>query len=202
MDANQLKKLKRGELAGVAATGFCGAVLVYFIIGFSVALSRKDTFLKILFSASAGGLMAAGIAVAAFCSLYYAARLDKAIDKFVLDVFVSNAAKLHPERDSLTFYIRYDGQTLSIKINGFKDEIVFDFGWYGKLSAMRKMTLFSSVETRLTCSFLRMFERGGKYKDVCYVITGGARRKKDKPIYIINNGSPDKRALKLYLKNS
>lgn len=201
LDPVEIKKLKRGEIIGNIATAFCAVVLVYFLAGFSSAYALDMTNLKIIVSATSGGLIAAGIAVAAYCSIKFGGAIERLIGSYVRDVFVENAANMHPERDSLTFYLKLTESRMEIKVNNFKELIVFDFSAFGKLSAMRKMNIFSAVETRLTVSFIRLFERGGKYDSVSYSIQNGSRRKKGKTIFIIENGNPEKHSMKLYMKN-
>lgn len=200
-DPTEIKKLKRGELAGNIATVFCAAVLVYFAAGFSAAYALGMNELKIIVSATAGGLIAVGIAVAAYCSFKFGGALDKIIQDTVLDSLVENAAKLHPERQSLTFYLDLKDEKFTIKVNNFKETVDIDFSAFGKLSPIKKSTVFNAVETRLTVSFLRLAERGSDFENVGYIIVGGSRRKKGKTIYIIENGKPEKRSLKLYRKN-
>ena len=201
LQPSEIKKLKRGELVGNIATGFCGVVLIYFIVGFAVAFAYGfDTF-KIIVSATAGGLIAAGIGLAVYCSFRFGGALDKLIENYVLNVFVENAEKMHPERDSLTFYMDLENTELTIKVNNFKEKIVFDFSAFGKLSPMRRMNIFASTETRLICTFIRLWDRGAKLKDVSYAINGGNRRRNGKTFPIIENGQPEKRSMKIYLRN-
>lgn len=199
-DGEKIKKLKRGELIGTVATAFCGAVLVYFIVCFAVGAYTDNGALKISTLIVAPVLTVAAAGVAAFCNLTYGAELDRLIKERVLKVFVENAALMHPERDSLTFYCTAGDAVTEIKVNNFKEKIVFDFSDFGKLSLARKATIASAIETRLCLSFVRLVsERGAKYSSVNYLPRTAKKQKK--PTYIIKDGTPDKRAVKIYLRN-
>lgn len=201
LNKEQINKLRRGEICGNIATGFCGAVLVYFIICFTLAEVYSLFPLQLSTLIAAPVLMVAGIAVAAYCNLKFGNAIDKIIKDYVRDVFVENAALMHPERDSLTFYFSFDKTSATVRVNNYKEKIYFDFSAFGKLSAMRSANVSTAITDRLTVSFCRLFERGVKFKDVSYTVVAGLRRKQGKIIYIIKNGGPDKRALKTYLKN-
>ncbi len=200
LDPEKIKKLKRGELIGTVATVFCLAVFLYFVAGFSAAFALKNDVLKVVIASTAGGLCAVGIGVAAFSNFRYGAAMDRLIDEYILSTFVENAEKLHPERASITFSLDLKPDRMEITANNFKP-LTLDFSALGKLTPSRRSTIFSSVETRLTVSFIRLWERGGNYQSVSYKIIGGNRRRKGKAVDIIKDGEPEKRALRLYVKN-
>ena len=201
LNAERIKKLRRGEIIGSIATGFCGVVLIYFIIGFTIAEVYSIFPLLLSTLIVAPVLIVAGIAVSAFCNMKFGNETDRMIKDYVRDVLVENAALMHPERDSLTFYFAFDKTSATVRVNNFKEKIHFDFSAFGKLSPMRAATVSSAITQRLTVTFCRLYERGAKLKDVAYTVTEGVRRNKGKLIFIIKNGEPDKKAQKTYLKN-
>jgi len=201
VDARQIKKYKLGELAGNIALVFCGVVLAWFIIGFSIARTQEIKPLELATLISSPILMCLGVAAAAYCNLKYGAALTKAIRKFVVDTFVENAQLMHPERPSLTFNITVDGNAADLQVNGYKEKIKFDFSAFGKLTLSRRVGALNEIENKLTSTFCRLFERGAKYSDVSYTERATSRRKSGKPVYIIKDGQPDKAAYKIYLKN-
>lgn len=199
MDA-KLKKLTRGELVGNVATAFCGAVLVYFIICFSIGSAMEIKALTLSTLIVAPVLTAASAGVAAFCNLTYGAELERLVKERVLNIFVENAALMHPERDSLTFYINTDGAVTDVEVNNFKEKIIFDFSDFGRLTLARKASIASAIETRLCVTFIRLVrERGAKYSQVDYLPR--TVKKEKRHTFIIKDGVPDKRAVKIYLKN-
>ena len=196
-----IKKWKRGEFFGTCATVFCGIVLIYFAVCFTVARITEIKALELVAVISAPILLAAGVAVAAFCGLKYGGALDKAVKNYVLDVCVENAALMHPERNSLSFYVGMEENIIDIQVNGYKEKLVFDFTDYGKLSLTRKVNILTEIENRLCVTFCRLYDRGANYTEVGYAERAGTRRKSGKTIYIIKDGKPDEKAYKQYLKN-
>ena len=196
-----LKKWKRGELCGNIALYVCAAALVYFIVGFAVGRSQNIHALELATEISAPVILAAAAFTAAFCSLKYGGAIDRAVKKYVLETCVENAALMHPERDSLSFYLSMDDDQINLQVNGYKEKIVFDFTPLGNLSAMRKVSALTEVENRLCATFCRLYERGASYKDITYTERSGTRRKSGKTVYIIKDGEPDVKAFKQYLKN-
>lgn len=200
LDQEKIKKYKRGEFFGAVATVVCGAAFVYFVVCFSVSAAYGINALKLATLISAPVLMAISAGLAAFCNVKFGGGIEKEIDSYVRGVFIENAALMHPERDSLTFYFTFEDNSAVIRVNGYKEKIVFDFSCFGKLSTMRKATIGSSVEKRLCVTFIKLFtERNISFKSVGYVSENG--RKKGRQVYIIQNGAPDKNAYKTYLKN-
>lgn len=196
-----IKKWKRGETAGFAATVFCGVVLVAFVICYPLSLAQGLKTLQLATLIAAPVLLVLGAGIAAFCNLRFGGALEKAIRQYVLDVFVENAGLMHPERNSLSFYVSVRENAIELTVNGYKEKIIFDFSALGKLSLMRKASVLAEIENRLCVTFCRLYERGSKYSDVGYAEREGTRRKSGKTVFIIKDGAPDKNAFKSYLKN-
>ena len=197
LNTEEIKKLKKGELWGLIALSFAGISCVAAIVFFALAIARPDDGFRIY-----GSILCAPLsifaAVAAVCNLKYGRAIDKIIKNYVRDVFIENAALMHPERDSLTYYISNDGWEFSIKANNFKERIIFDFSAFGKLSAIRKSSVTTTIIERLEWSYCRLYERGGTYKNVSYAVIKSG--KQGKTFNIIENGTPDKKAYKDYKK--
>lgn len=200
IDAEKLKKLLRGERIGTVALIACTAIFICFIVCFTVTQTMDLQTLRLASLIAAPILLVAAVSVAAYCNIKFGGAIDKLIGKYVVAVFVENAALVHPERDSLNFYITQNGAKIELTVNGYKEKLVFDFSAFGKLSPMRKLAVFSEIEKRLSDTFCRLvIERGAKYTSVCY--TERASGKKSKMIPVITNGTPDKKAAKNYYKN-
>ncbi len=197
LNTEEIKKLKKGELWGLIALSFAGISCVAAIVFFALAIARPHDGFRIY-----GSILCAPLsifaAVAAVCNLKYGRAIDKIIKNYVRDVFIENAALMHPERDSLTYYISNDGWEFSIKANNFKERIIFDFSAFGKLSAIRKSSVTTTIIERLEWSYCRLYERGGTYKTVSYAVIKSG--KQGKTFNIIENGTPDKKAYKDYKK--
>ncbi len=197
LNTEEIKKLKKGELWGLIALSFAGISCVAAIVFFALAIARPDDGFRIY-----GSILCAPLsifaAVAAVCNLKYGRAIDKIIKNYVRDVFIENAALMHPERDSLTYYISNDGWEFSIKANNFKERIIFDFSAFGKLSAIRKSSITTTIIERLEWTYCRLYERGGTYKTVSYAVIKSG--KQGKTFNIIENGTPDKKAYKDYKK--
>lgn len=200
LDAARIKKLKTGELTGFIATGFCAAVLVYAIVMFSLFMTGREELGVVLWS-TAPALMALGLSIAAFCNIKFGGEIEKLIKSYILDVCVENAALMHPERNSLTFFIELGDSDVRLTVNGYKEAIVFDFSAFGKLSLTRKMAVMRILTERLCVTFCRLYERGAKYKSVEYIEKSSSLKKSGKVIHIISDGVPDKKSYKIYLKN-
>lgn len=201
LDAQRIKKLKTGERIGIAATVFCGLVLVYFVVAFSIAFSTGNFVLQTVVWATAPALLVVGIAVAAYCNLKFGGDLDKTIKNFVTETFIENAALMHPERNSLSFFIEIKESIVEISVNGYKEKIIFDFSDFGKFSPMRKLTISKAITDRLNATFCRLFERGASYKSVDYREQVSSKKKAGKLVPVIVDGVPDKKSYKYYLKN-
>lgn len=197
LEREKIKKLETGELIGNIASVFCGAVFVYFVVMVSIAWAKNDDFLKIIMWATAPALMVVGIFVSAFCNLKYGKPLEKAIKKYVVAVFVENAANMHPEKDSLTFYIKEEEKSVAVTVNNYKDRIVFDFSAIRFYGATRRISVMKIIADRLAATFCRLYERGGRYKSITYTRAD----KSGKSVAVISNGVPDKKIMKNYLRN-
>lgn len=201
LNAEYIKKLKRGELCGTVATVFCAAALIFFAAGFAVARTQQLRALELAVLITSPVLEAAGVAAAAYCGIKFGGAADALIRRYVLDVCVENAALMHPERESLSFYVAMDDSCVTLKVNNYKELIAFDFSAFGKLSLPRKITVLTEIENRLCITFCRLYERGAEYRDVGWAERAGTRRKSGKTTYIIKDGVPDAKAFKCYLKN-
>lgn len=197
LNTEEIKKLKKGELAGFIAAGLAGAVLVALGVLLIIAVVREDGDLRLcaMLLCLPVGVFSL---VAAICNLKYGRAIDRIIKNYVRDVFLENAALMHPERDSLTYYISNDGREFSIKANNFKERIIFDFSAFGKLSLVRRSSIMTAIIERLEWTYCRLYERGGTYKSVSYAAIKDG--KQGKTFNIIENGEPDKKAYKDYKK--
>ncbi|MDE7082902.1 MAG: hypothetical protein K2O89_04275 [Clostridia bacterium] len=197
LNTEEIKKLKKGELWGLIALICAGIVCVALFVVFAVAIALSDNGLRIY-----GSLLCIPLgvftAVAAVCNLKYGKALDRIIKNYVRDVFIENVALMHPERDSLTYFISNDGWIFSVRTNNFKEQIIFDFSAFGRLSLIRKASITTAIIEKLGSTFCRLIERGGKYKSVAYSVFKNG--KQGKTVYIIENGAPDKKAYKIYRK--
>ena len=201
LDAQRIKKAKRGELCGTIAIFFCAAVLIYFAAVFSVSWITKNSVLQTLVFCTAPPLAVIGTAVAAFCNIKFGGELDRATEKYIRDVMVENAALMHPERDSLSFRINLVENQAEIAVNGYKEKIIFDFSAFGKLGLSRKAAILSAIQSRITITFMILWERGSQYKSVAFTGNGASRRKDGKVIPIITDGKPEKSAVRHYLQH-
>lgn len=201
LDEEKIKKLRRGETIGNVSLVGCAAAAIYFIVGFTVARTQNMASLQLAVLISAPLLLAAAAAAAAFCNLRYSAAIDREIARYVLDVCVENAAAFHPERDLIAFTLLLENARVALQVNGYKEKIVFDFAPLGRLSAMRKLSVLTEIENRLCITFCRLYERGAAYREVAFSERDAMRKKSKKKTYIIENGVPDKRAYRQYLKN-
>lgn len=199
LDNEKIKKLVKGERWGKVATVFCAVVLAYFAVTFSVGAATGNGTLQTVSWATAAPLMIIGIALAAFFNLNYGAKADREIINYVLNVFIENAALMHPERNSLSFFTEVKDGFAYVSVNGYKERITFDFSAFGKLNLSRKVTILDAITNRIIFTFCRLYDRGASYKSVDLKQTGG--RKNKKPVPVIVDGVPDKRAYKQYLKN-
>ena len=198
LDVEKIKKAERGELIGNIASAFCFVIFIYFIVMFSLSWATDNGLLKIIMWSTATPLMAAGIAIAAYCNLKYGSMLEREIKRYAIAVFVENAGLMHPEKDSLTFNFNVVGKSVEITVNGYKEKIVFDFSELKRFGGMRKLTATKIISDRLSATFCRLFERGASYKTVVYRRAG---KNGGKTIAIITDGMPDKNIMKNYLKN-
>lgn len=198
LDEEKIKYVKRGRVYGLLCLAVAAAGIIFFAVCYPISRTSDINALLIASYAVSPVLIALGAAGAALCNLKYGAYEDKMIRKYVIDVCVENPQAMHPERDSLTFYISFDGCKCAMCANGYKEGLTFDFSVYKKLTLTRRAAIATEIGNRLTVSFCRLYERGAKYRDVSYKIAGS---KKNKPVPVITGGVPDKKSYKIYLKS-
>jgi hypothetical protein len=201
-DEKKLKKLRFGELCGNIATGICAAVLVIFIVCFSVARSQNLKTLELVSEIVAPILMVAGIVVSAYCNIVFSGKIDKLVGEYVKDTCITNAALFHPERDSLSFIVSFSDLNAYIQVNGYKDKIEFDFTPFKKISLSRKLQIVNEIENKICDTFCKLYDRGVKYSSISYQENDPKRKKTGKVVYIIKEGTPDVKAYKSYLKRA
>lgn len=199
LDEQKIRRIKRGELLGFIFLAVAAAGLILFAVCYPIARAKDVRVLLYLSYILAPLLIAIGAAGAAVCNLKYGKMAERLISKYILDVCLENPRAMHPERDSLTFYISLDGCTYSMRANGYKECLTFDFSALKRLSPSLRAAITTEICNRLTASFCRLYERGAKYKDVNYTVEYGS--KKSKTVPIITDGIPDKKSFKIYLKN-
>lgn len=198
LDEKKIADIRRGELFGYLFLAVAAAGVIIFTVCYPIARVKDLSTLLLLSYILPPVLTALGAAGAAVCNIKYGGQEDRLISKYVLDICLENPQAMHPERDSLTFYIEPDGCKFLMHANGYKENLVFDFSAFKKLSLMRKAAITTEICNRLTVSFCRLYERGAKYREVNYTVNGG---KKNKVVPIITDGVPDKKSFKIYLKN-
>ena len=198
LNTEEIKKLKKGELFGLIAAVGAGIACAALIVLFAVAIALSENDLRIYACSICIPVIGVCSLITAICNLKYGRALDRIIKNCVQEVLIENASLMHPERDSLTYYISNEGNEFFIKTNNFKEIITFDFSAFGKLSLSRKATITTSIIERLGATFCKLSERGGKYKNISYCAVKDG--KQCKTINIIENGTPDKKAYKNYLK--
>lgn len=198
LNTEKIKKLQRGEAVGTAAIIVCGVITAAFVVCFTIAQVKDIYLLRIISVSLLPALLVAAVAVAAYCNLKYGKALDGVIRSHVKNVLIENAALMHPDRNALSFGISVNETFAELKVNNFKETIKFDFSPFGKLSTAKKSAVGTVIADRLNITFCRLYERGVKYNSVSYFLASG--KKQGKVSYIIENGQPDKRAYKTYLK--
>lgn len=201
LNAEKIKKLKRGEAVGTAATIVCGAVTAAFIVCFSIAQTKDIYILRIISITLLPALLLLAIGVSAYCNLKFGKELNTIIKNRVKAVLIENAPLMHPDKNVLSFGISVGKHSAEIKVGNFKESIKFDFSAFGKLSPMEKSTVAEAISERLNITFCRMYDRGVHYSSVSYY-RANAAKKNGKEIYIIENGQPNKRAYKTYQKSN
>lgn len=198
LNAEKIKKLKRGELAGDVATIACGVISAAFIVCFTIAQVKNIYTLRMISIILLPILLAAAIGVAAYCNLTFGRALSSIIKNRVKNVLIENAALMHPDKSVLSFGISVEQTVAEIKVNNFKETIIFDFSVFNKLSAAKKSAVAEAIAERLNVTFCRLYDRGTHYNTVSYFRAND--KKNGKQIYIIRDGQPDKHAYKTYLK--
>ena len=198
LDESKIAKIKRGELMGIICLAAAAAGLVFFAACYPTARVKDSDSLLLVSYIVSPVLIALGGGGAAFCNVKFGGDADRLISKYIIDVCLENPQVLHPERDSLTFFIGFEGCTFTIRANGYKESLVFDFSAFKRISIARRAAIASELGNRLIVTFCKLYERGAKYKDVNFTVEGS---KKKKVVPIIVDGVPDKKSFKMYLKN-
>lgn len=198
LNTDNIKKLKRGEIAGYAATAVCALALVYFIIAFTIAQVLDIPALRLVTLVVSPVIMVIGVGVSAFCNLKYNALSERVISRYVQAVMLENAQVMHPEREKLAFKIYTEGNECFLSVNGYREAITFDFSAFGKISAFRRAQIISAIADRLSSTFFKLHERGAKYSRVSYTVNTPS--KTGKPVDIIAGGAPEPKSYKAYLK--
>ena len=199
LDEKKIESIKHGETIGYLCLAVAAAGVIFFAVCYPIARVQSLHTLLLLSYILSPILIATGAAVAAFCNFRYGTEGDKIIKQYVLDICLDKPQAMHPERESLTFYIEIDGCKFLMHANSYNEALVFDFSAFKKLSFMRRAAIATEIGNRITVTFCRLYERGAKYKDVNYTIKNGS--KKNKIVPVISGGVPDKKSFKIYLKN-
>lgn len=197
LDEEKIKKLKRGETAGHIAAALCGVVLVYFISAFAAAQAFGLHILRLVTLIVSPILAAICIVIFAYCKVKYGSPVKKIISDYIRSVLAENASLLHTNRSSLTFFIDVTGSKVNLKVNAYKEKIIFDFSSLGKLSFFRKGYIVTELITRLAAMFFGLYEQGANFKSIDFSVATS-----DKPETgdIIVDGKPEKNAYEKYLK--
>ncbi|MDE6505228.1 MAG: hypothetical protein K2L42_05080 [Clostridia bacterium] len=198
LNAEEIKRLKKREALGYVFAAVSAAAFVYFAVCFAAAQIMDLPALRLSTLICAPIIAAVSAAVSAYCNLKYGGKTEKLVEEYVRAVFLENASLMHPEKEILNFAFNFTQDKIILKVNKFKEEIIFDFSAFGKLSAFTRPTVSAAVANRLSHTFCLLAERGAKYKTVSYTACDGV--KEGKPVYIILNGIPDKKAYRAYLK--
>ena len=198
LDESKIAKIKRGELVGILCLAVAAAGLVFFAATYPTARVKDSSSLLLVSYIVSPLLIALGAAGAAFCNIKFGGQADRLISKYILDICLENPQAMHPERDALTFFISFEGCTFTMRANGYKESLVFDFSAFKRVSLSRRAAIASEIGNRLVVTFCRLYERGATYKDVNFTVENS---KKNKVVPIIKDGVPDKKSFKLYLKN-
>ena len=197
LDEDKVKRVKLGDLIGCICLAVAAAGVLFFAVCYPIAKAQSLDVLLNLSYILAPVLIILGATGAAICNLKFGAENDRLIHKYVLDICLEKPEVMHPERDSLTFYIELEDCKFLMHTNGYNDGLTFDFSAFKKLGPMRKSEIATEICNRLVISFCRLYKHGSQYRDVSYVLKNGS---KEKSVPIIVNGEPDPKAYKIYLK--
>lgn len=199
LDEKKIAKIKRSELIGHICLALALAGLIFFAVCYTVARVKDLSTLLLLSYILSPILIALGATGSAVCNIKYGGEADRLIKQYILDICLESPQALHPERDSLTFYIELEGCVFSVHANGYKEGLIFDFSAFKKLWSVRRAAIATEICNRLTVSFIRLRERGAKFKDVNYTVKYG--RKKSKTVPIIAQGIPDEKSYRVYYRH-
>ena len=198
LDEKKIARIKLGELLGYFCLAVAAAGIICFIVCYPIAEVKNLPALLTVSYTVPPILIALGAAGGALCNIKFGGDADRLISKYILDICLENPGAMHPERDSLTFYISFEGCTFSMHANGYKESLIFDFSAFKRLSLTRRAAIANEIGNRLISTFCKLYERGANYKEVNFTVEG---TKKKKFVPIIVNGVPDKKSFKIYLKN-
>ena len=198
LDENKVAKIKLGDLIGYICLSVAAAGALFFAVCYPVARAQDLATLLNLTYILAPVLIILGATGAAVCNIKFGGDGDRLIHKYILDVCLEKPEVMHPERDSLTFYIELEDCKFIMHTNGYNENLIFDFSAFKKLWPLRRSEIASQICNRLIISFCRLYERGSQYREVNYVLKYA--KKVGKTVPIITEGKPDKKAYKLYLK--
>lgn len=198
LNAEKIKKLKLGEGVGTAATVICGVITAAFAVCFSIAQVKDIHLLRMISVILFPSLLIVAVGVAAYCNLKFSVELGKIIKNHVKNQLIESAALMHPDRNALSFAISVNQTFAEIKVNNFKETVKLDFSAFNRLSIVKKSAVAEAIAERLNVTFCRLYDRGVHYSSVSYFLSKGS--KNGKPVFIIENGKPDKRAYRTYLK--
>lgn len=198
LDKKSIKSIKIGELFGYLFLAVAAAGMIIFAVCYTIAKVKNLPTLLTISYILGPVICSIGTLTAAILNLKYGKMADRLIKKYILDICLENPKAMHPERDSLTFYIELEGCTFLMHANGYKENLVFDFSPFKRLTPSRKSAIATEISNRIIITFCKLYERGAAYKDISYVFKKGST---DKAVPIIVNGEPDKKSFKIYLKN-
>lgn len=199
LDGQFIKKLKRGELLGNIGLFLSAVSAIWLAVGFAVARTQDIASLQLAVLISAPCLIGLGAGVSAFCSFKYSNPLTELLKKHIKNTLAENARALHPEKNSLTFFISLSDNKAQVQVNGYKEKTEIDFTAFGKLSLMRKAAVSNEIADVICNTFSKLYERGVKYENVSYIQR--TEKKTGKEVFVIKNGEPDKDSYKRYLKS-
>lgn len=199
LDEKKIADIKRGELYGLLCLCLAAGGLVFFAVCYPIARVNNSHTLLLLSYILSPLFLALGAGGAAVFNIKFGGAENRLIRQYIIDTCLENPQAMHPERDSLTFYIELEGCVFSMHANGYKEGLIFDFSPFKRLLPMRRADITNEICNRLIVTFCRLYERGAKYREVNYHLQYG--RKKSKIVPVIKDGTPDKKSYKIYLKN-
>ena len=199
LDEKKIADIKRGGIFGILCLATAAAGVIFFAVCYPVARVNGSSTLLLLSYVLSPVLIAVGAGGAAVCNFIFGGMEERLIRKYIIDICVENPKAMHPERDSLTFYIEYEGCIFKMHANSYSDGLVFDFSPFKRLGPARRAAIATEICNRLIVTFCKLYEHGASYKEVNYTLPVG--RKKNSSAPIIAGGIPDKKSFKIYLKN-
>lgn len=198
LDEDKVKKVKLGDLIGYICLAVAAAGAIFFAVCYPIARVQNLNSLLNVTYIFAPVLIIIGATGAAICNIKFGGENDRLIHKYVLDVCLENPEVMHPERDSLTFFIELEDCKFVMRTNGYNEGLTFDFSAFKRLGPMRKSEIATEICNRLIISFCRLYKHGSQYREVNYVLKTSGKEGKNVPIIV--DGKPDPKAYKIYLK--